>query len=766
MTRQPYEPIRPARSALPMFLLYGVILGSTGCTSTAFRKEKSSPIERNPSAGTAAQLIDDLARPHGMHSVQVDGVSMVQGLNGTGSDAPPSSEREMLLEEMRVHSVEKPSQVLASNNTALVTVHAVLPPGIQKGDPIDVEVRVPIRNDTKSLQGGWLMPTRLREYARLQNRIAEGHLMGFAKGDVLVDAMFTNGDDQVTFTRGRVLGGGVASVTRNLGLTVRDEHLSVATSARIGEAINNRFFIYDRGLQRPVANPKRDRFVELLVHPRYQHNVIRYMRVIQSIPVRFGPGGIAARLQTLESELLNPATSAPAALKLEALGDDGIPVLEAGLAHGDPEVRFYSSEALGYLNEPTAVQGLVAAIEGEAAFRQRSFTALGAMDVPEAHEALIELMHRNSAETRYAAFRTLRRIMPDDPHVNGERLGDFHYHTVETTSEPLIHVLRSERPEIVMFGSDHPVKLPFVIYAGNQIVVKGGVTGGVVVTKIVAGEENQTTKCPADLDAIIRSVVDLGASYPDVVQAIAQAKSKDLLLARLEFDALPAANRTYQRSSDASKAPSEAGAARRHANESDTSMVAPKKKRMTQTASFARQPLNDPSTDTKLAAVVGKEPNVAAKAALDQAADATDVGIADDFLRADKAKQLSFAVRNGADSIRNGAETDIEPPLPADPLPCEPVSFRSETIDGPFGLANNTSAPLAPNRPATELKGAERNVAELITSTDPPNAGLLDDEIQTAPEPRPLPIGEIASRKPSASADSLATLARTIEFGQ
>ena len=523
-----------------------------GCTSTAFRKEKDT-IQRNPSAGTAAQFIDDLARPWGMNTLRVEGVSLVQGLNGTGGDPPPSAEREMLLEEMRVHQVDKPNGVLASKNTALVTVRAFLPPGVQKGDPIDVEVRIPPRHQVESLHGGWLMPTQLREFARLKNRVASGHVMAMAKGDVLVDSLFTSGDDSVMHTRGRILGGGVAAKSRNLGLVVRDEHLSVATAARIGEAINKRFHIYERGLQRPVANPKRDRFVELLVHPRYQDNVIRYVRVVQSIPVRFGPGGIAAQLETLERQLHNAATSAASALKLEALGQDGVPILKAGLQQDDMEVVFYAAEALAYLNESQAVDSLVTAIKDEPAFRQRAFTALGAMNVATAHEALIDLLHDNSAETRYAAFRTLRRMMPEDPNIRGERLGPFYYHLISTHGEPLVHATRAERPEIVLFGEDHPLHLPIAVYAGDRIVVRGDRLEEITVTKIEAGEENQKVKCPPQLDAVIRSIVDLGGTYPDVVQAISQAKQNGCLKSRLEFAAIPAANRMYRRQTTASQ---------------------------------------------------------------------------------------------------------------------------------------------------------------------------------------------------------------------
>ena len=46
---------------------------------------------------------------------------------------------------------------------SLVVVRGYLPPGVQKGDRIDVEVVVPPKSKTTSLRGGYLLHSRLRE---------------------------------------------------------------------------------------------------------------------------------------------------------------------------------------------------------------------------------------------------------------------------------------------------------------------------------------------------------------------------------------------------------------------------------------------------------------------------------------------------------------------------------------------------------------------------------------------------------------------------
>ena len=66
-----------------------------------------------------------------------------------------------------------------------------------------------------------------------------------------------------------------------------------------------------------------------------------------------------------------------------------------------------------------------------------------------------------SAETRYGAFRARWAMNPRDPLVKGEALGgQFSYHTLNLGGPEMIHVTRSLRPEIVLFGTTSTCKLP------------------------------------------------------------------------------------------------------------------------------------------------------------------------------------------------------------------------------------------------------------------------------------------------------------------
>jgi hypothetical protein len=245
-------------------------------------------------------------------------------------------------------------------------------------------------------------------------------------------------------------------------------------------------------------------------------------------------------------------------VQLEAIGEAGIPTLRDALDSKDSEIRFYAAEALAYLDVPDAVEVLDAAIRREPAFRWRALTALGAMDDVAAHEALIGLLHVASAESRYGAFRVLRRRTPDDPMIDGEVVNDsFSMHQVSTTGPPLIHVSRIERPEIVFFGSDHEFAEPVVLFAGNEIVVRSNQTDGVSVSRLSAGGEDASVDCSRRVTDVVRAIAQLEGNYADVVHALTEARRNGCLKSRLEFSAIPTTGRSYRRGTTEEDLPGE-----------------------------------------------------------------------------------------------------------------------------------------------------------------------------------------------------------------
>ncbi|HWB08858.1 MAG TPA: flagellar basal body P-ring protein FlgI [Pirellulales bacterium] len=527
-------------------------LAAAGCAlPPIFRSQ--SPEETEDPIISGIRLVGDYAQAVGGFPLTVEAVGLVTGLPDTGSDPANSQERAYLLDEMEKRGVAYPNKLLASKETELVLIRAYLRPGIQKGDHFDVELRCATRSECTSLRGGWLMETRLKQFAAVKNQILEGKILALAEGAVLVDPSAEGERDRLKLTRGRVLGGGVATESRKLGLALRHDHdrlrENILTSAQIGNAINQRFHSFDAGIKRGVATPETDKYIEIIVHPRYKDNVERYMRVIRALPIRETDSQRIARLALLERQLLDPITAATAAIKLEALGKEGITALLKGASASDPEVRFYAAEALAYLDESAAVMPLAEASR-HPAFRAYALTALSAMDDYTAYEALRDLLDLSSAETRYGAFRALWAMNGQDALVRGENMnGQFSYHLLETKGPPMVHVTRSFRAEVVVFGPDQRLLTPLMLEAGKdiQIISRGG--DEITISRIEVGDE-QKRVVSTKLDDVIRAVVALNGNYPDVVQMLQQAKSRKNLEARFEIDALPASGRSYDRKSE------------------------------------------------------------------------------------------------------------------------------------------------------------------------------------------------------------------------
>ena len=94
-------------------------------------------------------------------------------------------------------------------------------------------------------------------------------------------------------------------------------------------------------------------------------------------------------------------------MQLEAIGSEGAETLLKGIQSNDPEVRFYSAEALAYLDRREAAEPLGQIAREQPAFRVFALTALSAMQDFSAYEQLRDLLSLPSAETRYGAFRSL-----------------------------------------------------------------------------------------------------------------------------------------------------------------------------------------------------------------------------------------------------------------------------------------------------------------------------------------------------------------------
>jgi hypothetical protein len=195
------------------------------------------------------------------------------------------------------------------------------------------------------------------------------------------------------------------------------------------------------------------------------------------------------------------------------------------------------------------VEPLARAARDEPAFRVYALAALSSMQDAIAYDTLCTLLDSSSAETRYGAFRALCAMDHYEGITRGENLGgQFSYHVLDVGGPPMIHVTRSHRPEIVMFGIEQVLRPPLVLDAGKYIMVNSSVSDSqVTVSRFAPGQPDQKRIVSNQVDEVIRAIVELGGTYPDVVQALQQAHAAGSLSGRFRVDALPATGREVDR---------------------------------------------------------------------------------------------------------------------------------------------------------------------------------------------------------------------------
>lgn len=545
----------------------------------ADRPKGKGPLAKKEPPLKAEETVGDLACVRSQGTIRVEGVGLVVGLEGTGSDPEPGAYRDKLLGQMRAAMVPTPERVLASKATSLVLVKATLPIGVTREDRFDAEIELTPASTTTSLEGGVLLKAELSQVAYAKGRELEGKVMAWAAGPIVTGTKEAPENGKV----GRVLGGTRVRSDIPYALIIKDKRKSVKTAALLQTVVGRRFFRLDGVEQKGLAEAKTDQYLVLNVPKVYHQNQARYFQVLQLLPVVDTPELRAQRLERWKTELLEPAKAGTTALKLEGLGRNAIPVLKAGLASPDANVRFFAAEALGYLNDASGAEVLASAAVERPEFRAFALAALAASDQAGGITALRELLSHPEVDVRYGAFNALRTLDENDaflgkvavlehelPSADDEDMGGdamalriaaaralrdrptepFHLYLVDCEGPPLVHVSNSRRSEIVVFGRRQRLHPPLVLGDPNGVLVNAGPEDTQAQLTRVAGDAGAVDRravSELEVGTLVRKAAQLGATYPQVVELLRSAERLRNLEGPLVVDALPAADPGYER---------------------------------------------------------------------------------------------------------------------------------------------------------------------------------------------------------------------------
>jgi hypothetical protein len=574
------------RTRVPAALLGVAALALVGAGTPWKKREQPLKIE---------EAITDIANISSHPDVRLEGVGLVVGLDNTGRDAPPGWHRERLVDEMQKAGVDKPNQLLTDPRLSMVIVRAKVPTGTTKTDRLDVEIELPPACGTTSLAGGYLIQCRLKEVMIAGGTPREGQELALAQGPVMIGTEAKPNDPKV----GRVLGGCRVKNDSPFRLEIKDDRRSIRTSQMLQDVVNRRFHQTEGIKQNGMAKAKTDAYLELRVPHIYHHNHFRYFRVVKLLPLVENPALREARMAAWGQELLDPSKAGIAALRLEGLGVTAIDVLKTGLASPNDQVKFFTAEALAYLNDPSGAEVLGENAIKRPEFRAYALAALSAMDQPAARTKLIRLMDVAEIPVRYGAFNALRTADENDPFLGRVRVLDepeeepdssgsmavaiagglrsrrqphpddpFSLYIVDTDGPPLVHIASTKRCEIVVFGRGQKLLTPIVLGTGPLLLNAADGDESLQVSKIGSGRQGDVDeKVQASLDVgdVIRRTANLGAKYPDVVTILQAASRQRNLPGPLVVDAVPSGTPAYTEAlllgKDATKKDEEVGKA-------------------------------------------------------------------------------------------------------------------------------------------------------------------------------------------------------------
>ena len=535
------------------------LVGLLGCTTLQTRSQSDDDGEHY-----TIETIRDKATVGNAQPIPVGGVALVEGLEGTGGDCPPDSYRAILENELRKEGVRNLRSMMSSPENAMVFVSGLIPPGACKDDAIDLEVLLPQKSRATSLRGGYLRKCFLFNYdfaERLApssdpngpHGLLRGHPIVEAKGMLLV-GLGSNGEEEITSVRrGRLWGGGRCLTTQSFSLILKEP--SAARAALVEQRVNETFLAGYRGEPgTAIAVAQQRDLISLRVPPQYRLNTPRFLRVILDIPfttdtrildVPANNKGEDHRSyrQRLATDLLDPARTVVAALRLEALGQISKPALKQGLKSEHPLVRFCSAEAMAYLGDPAGGNELATAVSRSPLLRSFALTAMASLDEAICQVRLCELLTSGGEdEIRYGAFRALRALDPHHKLAQGELLNDsFWLHRVATNAAPLVHISSTRRAEIVVFGEAPMLKPEFGLQAGEFVVTASKDDHQCTVSRMPLHGGIVRRSCSLELTKVLHTLADMGGMYPEVVALLQQADAGGVLSCRLRCDALPQA---------------------------------------------------------------------------------------------------------------------------------------------------------------------------------------------------------------------------------
>jgi len=551
-----------------LVILEAILVLAAGCTRTAPKAPRAAAdqgaIEIPPHvAGTVAQY----ARLIGGRPMQVQNYGLVVGLGKNGSSEAPPALREDLIQyilKQRAFSQAggspvSPSVMLADKDTAVVRVWGVVPPGAPIGTRFDVFVSALPQTQTRSLDGGFLMP---RELQMLLPGIGKrSRSWARAAGAIFVNPFIdpSDPDELPMLRRGRVIGGGEVIEARELMLQLIQP--DYARCVRIRDAINSRF----QGVE-PVAIAKNHSTIQLKIPPAYRRDYERFLRLIMHLPVGVAPARWEAKAREIAEAMASPsARHEELALIWEAMGRQVLPAIEEVYDSDNQAAAFHAAMTGMRLGDAKGADIVIQHAENpQSPFRLTAVRELGrypqyARVLPSLHR----LIDDENELVRLAAYEALVEAGDRGRVRRREIGGQFKLDLVKAKRGYVIYAWQSREPRLVLFGRDMTVRRPLFFSAPDDFVIINAPdeTGPLsLVRKIPRTDRfSEALQAAPQVSALIEKLASapepdlkgqvkgLGLTYSQVVGVLQRMCKAGDIPAEFRLQSLPEAEKIYER---------------------------------------------------------------------------------------------------------------------------------------------------------------------------------------------------------------------------
>ncbi len=217
--------------------------------------------------------LKNLVTIEGLRENQLIGYGIVTGLNGTGDSSRFKVTHKLMSVIMENLGIDTASDIVYSKNSALVIITANMPPNVQKGEKINVEVSS--MGDAKSIAGGVLLQCPLKS--------ANGTVYAVAQGTVSIADTDEKNRTTGIIPQGAIVETAVsAQFIKNNKMVLILNYPDFSLVNKIKEVISEKF----TNINLSVLN---DKSIEITIPDEYLTNYDKFLSDIQNLEVEPEP---------------------------------------------------------------------------------------------------------------------------------------------------------------------------------------------------------------------------------------------------------------------------------------------------------------------------------------------------------------------------------------------------------------------------------------------------------------------------------------------